>query len=108
MGVKSWLFYSKVMQNEKQINDLDADEQNPPDLSKLFDYPSFGELFSTADTRRYDEFCAKLTGTRENLERIVRYGSREESEKATRAVRAVEVTLDFLKTLQQMRQDQQK
>jgi len=96
------------MQNEKQINDLGAEEQNLPDLSKLFDYPSVGELFSTADTRRYDDFCAKLTTTRENLERIVRYGSREEAERATRAARAVEVTLEFLKNLQQMRQDSQK
>ena len=96
------------MQNEKQINDLDANEQNPPDMSTLFDYPSIGELFSTSDTRRYDEFCAKLAATRENLERIVRYGSREESERAARAARAVEVTLDFLKTLQQMRHDAHK
>lgn len=96
------------MQNEKQINDLEASEQNPPDLSRLFDYPSVGELFSTADTRRYDEFCAKLAATRENLERIVRYGSREESARAALAVRAVEVTLEFLQTLQQMRQDSQK
>lgn len=96
------------MQNEKQINDWETSETNPPDLSKLFDYPSVGELFSTSDTRRYDEFCAKLTATRENLERIVRYGSREESESASRAARAVQVTLDFLNTLQQMRQDAQK
>lgn len=96
------------MQNEKQINDLEESSQNSPDLSKLFDYPSVGELFSTADTRRYDEFCAKLTDTRQNLDRIVRYGSREESERAARAARAIEVTLEFLKNLQQMRQDSQK
>jgi hypothetical protein len=96
------------MQNEKQINDLDAKGENPPDLSRLFDYPSVGELFATADTRRYDEFCAKLSDTRQNLERIVRYGSREESERAQRAARAIEVTLEFLKNLQQMRREQQK
>lgn len=96
------------MQNEKQLNDLEESPQNPPDLSKLFDYPSVGELFSTSDTRRYDEFCARLTDTRQNLERIVRYGSREESERASRAARAIEVTLEFLENLQQMRQDSQK
>ncbi len=96
------------MKNEKQTNDLDAKEQNPTDLSKLFDYPSVGELFSTSDTRRYDEFCAKLTATRQNLERIVRYGAREESARAVRAARAIEVTLEFLENLQQMRQDSQK
>jgi hypothetical protein len=92
------------MQNQKQTNDLAANQQNSDDLAKLFDYPSVGELFSTGDTRRFDEFCAKLAATRENLERIVRYGSRDEAERASRAVRAVEVTLEFLQDLQKMRQ----
>jgi hypothetical protein len=96
------------MQNGKQIVDLAAGEQNSEDLAKLFDYPSVGELFSTGDMRRFDEFCAKLTATRENLERIVRYGTREEAESAARAARAVEVTLEFLLDLQKMRQNSQK
>ena len=96
------------MQNEKQLNDLTAGGENSPDLAKLFDYPSVGELFSTGDSRRFDEFCAKLTSTRENLERIVRYGTRDEAEKAARAVKAVETTLEFLQNLQKMRQNAQK
>jgi hypothetical protein len=96
------------MQNGEQTNDLAGGEQNSPDLAKLFDYPSVGELFSTGDSQRFDEFCAKLTATRENLERIVRYGTRDEAERAARAVRAVEVTLEFLENLQKMRQNLQK
>ena len=96
------------MQNQKQTNDLAANQQNSEDLAKLFDYPSVGELFSTGDMRRFDEFCAKMTATRENLERIVRYGTREEAESAARAARAVEVTLEFLLDLQKMRQNSQK
>jgi len=96
------------MQNGKQTEDLAAGEQNPEDLSKLFDYPSIGELFSTVDTRRFDEFCEKLAATRENLERIVRYGSRDEAERATRALKAVETTLEFLENLRKMRQSAQK
>lgn len=95
------------MQNGKQINDLSAAEKNSEDLAKLFDYPSVGELFSTGDSRRFDEFCAKLASTRENLERIVRYGTRDEAERAGRAVRAVETTLEFLRNLQKMRQQSQ-
>ena len=94
------------MQNGKQTDELPAAEQNPEDLSKLFDYPSVGELFSTSDTRRFDEFCARMIATRENLERIVRYGARDEAERATRAVKAVETTLEFLQNLQKMRQNQ--
>ena len=94
------------MRNEKQKEGLDGGEQNSEDITKLFDYPSVGELFSTADTRRFDEFCARLNVTRDNLERIVRYGSRDESERATRAIKAVETTLEFLQSLQKMRQEQ--
>ena len=94
------------MQNQKQIKDLDASDENSAELSKLFDYPSIGELFSGPDTRRLDEFCAKMIATRENLERIVRYGSRDEAERATRAIKAVETTLEFLQNLQKMRQHQ--
>jgi len=96
------------MQNGKQTNDLTANEQNSEDLTDLFNYPSIGELFSGSDSRRFDEFCRKLTATRENLERIVRYGTRDEAERATRAVRGLEVTLEFLQSLQKMRLDSQK
>jgi len=96
------------MQNGKQINDLSANAQYSDDLAKLFNYPSVGELFSDTDTRRFDEFCAKLAATRENLERIVRYGKADEAERAMRGVRGIEVTLEFLQTLQKMRQNAQK
>ena len=96
------------MQNGKQIDDLAAGEQNSEDLAKLFDYPSVGELFSTGDMRRFDEFCAKMTATRENLERIVRYGTQDEATRAVRAIKAIETTLEFLQNLQKMRQSSQK
>ncbi len=94
------------MQNGKEINNLTAKDQTAKgseDLAKLFNYPSVGELFSENNTRRLDEFCSKLNSTRENLERVVRYGNRDEADRATRAVRGIEVTLEFLQTLQQMR-----
>jgi hypothetical protein len=96
------------MQNGKQVDDLAGGVENSDDLAKLFDYPSVGELFSTGDTRRLDEFCAKLAATRENLERVVRYGSRDEATRAERAIKAFETTLEFLQNLQKMRQDSQK
>jgi hypothetical protein len=96
------------MQNQKHPSDLESASEIPSDLSKLFDYPSVGELFSNGDTRKFDEFRAKLKATRENLERVIRYGSRDEAEKAARAVKAIETTLEFLENLQQMRQTAQK
>jgi LDH2 family malate/lactate/ureidoglycolate dehydrogenase len=100
------------MQKEKQLNTLGENDQkirmDSQDLAKLFNYPSIGELFSGQDSQRLDDFSSKLQTTRENLERIVRYGNRDEAARATRAVRGIEVTLDFLKTLQDLRQQENK
>ena len=73
------------------------------EMAKLFDYPSIGELFSEADPRRLNDFFARLSATRENLERVVRYGNRDEAERASKAANAVSVTLDFHQKLQKMR-----
>jgi hypothetical protein len=96
------------MQNKQTADNSTADSilshLTEEDLAKLYDYPSIGQLFSEADTRRLDEFCLRLRSTRENLERVVRYGDRAEAERAGRAIRAVDVTVDFLQSLQKMRQ----
>lgn len=91
--------------NSDRVNNAQAARPEPEteDLTKLLNYPAIGELFSEGDSRRLEDFCARLTATRAELERIVRYGSRAEAESAGRAARAVTVTLDFLRKLQQMR-----
>lgn len=77
-------------------------------LAKIFDYPAIGELFSENSSFRLDEFRSKLSSTRDELERIVRYGSRDEADGAMRAVRGIEVTLEFLEKLQEMRLSENK
>lgn len=84
--------------NEKQNTELSREE-----MEKLFNYPSIGELFSEADPRRLNDFFARLFATRENLERVIRYGNRDEAERASKAANAVIVTLEFLQNLQKMR-----
>ena len=95
------------MQNKQAADNSTADsissQLTEEDLAKLYNYPAIGQLFSEPDTRRLDEFFLRLRATRENLERVVRYGDRAEAERAARAVRALEVTLDFLQSLQKMR-----
>lgn len=78
-------------------------ESDSQDLAKLFNYPAIGELFSGGDTRRLDEICSRFDSTRENLERIVRHGRRDEAESAARAIRGIEITLEFLQNLQNLR-----
>jgi len=72
-------------------------------LAQLFNYPSIGELFDDASLQKLDDFRSRLSNTRESLERVVRYGTRDESEKSEKAVRSINITLDFLDTLQKMR-----
>lgn len=72
-------------------------------LAQLFNYPSIGELFDDASLQKLNDFRARLSNTRENLERVVRYGSRDEAEKAEKSTRSINITLEFLDTLQKMR-----
>lgn len=86
-----------AMENEKHLDDR-ADE-----LARLFDYPAVGELFSDSDPRRVDDFCAGLEQRRADLERLIRRGTRDESDRATRAVKGIDVTLEFIRDLQNRR-----
>lgn len=81
----------------------DRSEVEIEDLSQIFNYPSIGQLFDDSDPQRLVVFRSRLTNTRENLERIIRYGNRDEANKAEKAARAVKITLEFLDTLQKMR-----
>lgn len=73
------------------------------DLARLFNYPSIGELFSDSDSAKLDSFRSRLASTRDQLEKVVRHGSREEADKAGVAIKGIDVTLDFLLSLDQMR-----
>lgn len=73
------------------------------DLLKLFNYPSIGELFSEGNSQHLDEFRKKLKTACQDLEQIIRHGKRDEAESAKQALRAVEVTLEFLQTLQDIK-----
>ncbi len=75
----------------------------PEDLSSLFNYPSIGQLFSETDLHSLQKFRAKMNQTFEDLERVIRRGSKEDAEKARRVADAIKITLEFLSTLEQAR-----
>jgi hypothetical protein len=83
-------------------------EFNSEDLAQIFNYPSIGQLFDNSDPLRLEVFRSRLSNTRENLERVIRYGNRDEADRAEKAARAVNITLDFLDRLQKMRVEQHK
>lgn len=80
-----------------------AGAASPEDLSSLLNYPSLGLLFEGSDARALEEMRARLGRTNQDLERVVRQGSKEEAERAARAARAVAATLSFLEELEQLR-----
>jgi hypothetical protein len=75
------------------------------DLSTVFNYPSLGQLFDADDARPLEEMRARLARTSQDLERVVRQGSKDDAERATRAARAVAVTQQFLDDLERLRRE---
>lgn len=77
-------------------------EESTGDLSSLLNYPALGRLFDGKGTESLEEMRGRLARTNQDLERVVRQGSKEDAERATRASRAVSVTLAFLEDLEQI------
>src|SRR5919112_736951 len=75
------------------------------DLSGLFNYPSLGRLLEGGDPRALEEMRGRLTRTGQELERVVRQGTREDADRAARAARAVTLTLALLDSLDGMRRE---
>lgn len=75
------------------------------DLAGLFHYPSLGRLLEGGDPRALEEMRGQLARTNQELERVVRQGTREDADRATRAARAVTLTLALLDSLEGMRRE---
>lgn len=84
-------------------SDKETSEFHTADLARLFHYPSIGQLFGESNTTAMGEFSSRMITTRDELEKIVRHGSREDADKAGVVIRSINVTLDFLTSLQEMR-----
>lgn len=74
------------------------------DLSTLFHYPAIGRLFENSDPNALAQMRQRLTLTSQNLERVIRQGTKEDAERAARALRAVGATLGLLDSLENLRQ----
>jgi hypothetical protein len=84
----------------------EAAEFSAEDLAKIFHYPSIGQLFSDPTSAASDDFKSRMVSTRDELEKIVRHGSREDADKAGIVINGINVTIDFLSSLQRMRAGQ--
>jgi len=80
-------------------------EAQTADLAGLYNFPSLGRLLEGGDPRALEEMRGRLARTNQELERVVRQGSREDADRAARAARAVTLTLALLDTLEGMRRE---
>jgi cell fate (sporulation/competence/biofilm development) regulator YlbF (YheA/YmcA/DUF963 family) len=76
------------------------------DISKILNYPSLDKLFDENNPNALAEIRGKFGKTQEDLERVIRQGSKEDAEKAGRVSRAIKITLDFLDNLEELKQKQ--
>lgn len=82
----------------------DSSAASSSDLSTLFHYPAIGRLFEGSNTDALSQMRAQLQRTSQNLERVIRQGTKEDAERAARALRAVGATLGLLDSLETLRQ----
>ena len=75
----------------------------PADFSALFNFPSLGRLFEGTDAEPLREMRARLERTRQELERVIRQGSKEDAERASQANEAYQTTLALFDKLEEIR-----
>jgi hypothetical protein len=70
------------------------------DLSAFLKFPSLSRLFQGPDQAALAEMRSRLTQTNQHLERVVRQGNKQDSERAALALRSYNLTLQLLKELE--------
>ncbi len=90
--------------NESISNEQIQIELTPEDLSALFNYPNLGKIFETATD--LEKMRNKLNFTYADLERVIRQGSKDDAEKATKAANAIKITLNLLETIEKIKTEQ--
>jgi hypothetical protein len=73
------------------------------DLVSIFHYPSIGHLFSDATSTALADFTSRMVAARDQLEKLVRHGSRQDADQAGIVIKGINVTLDFISSLERMR-----
>ena len=75
-------------------------------IKSLLNYPSLEKVFDQADSRGLSAIKQKMQSTVDDLERVIRRGTKEDAEKAVKVVEAYKTVLGFLDELENKRQAQ--
>jgi cell fate (sporulation/competence/biofilm development) regulator YlbF (YheA/YmcA/DUF963 family) len=74
------------------------------DISKILNYPALDKLFDEHNPNALAEIRGKFDKTQQDLERVIRQGSKEDAEKAGKVSRAIKITLDLLDNIEELKQ----
>ena len=88
--------------DSNQPEKLTAEETET--INSLLNYPSLEKVFDATDPRNPSAMKQKMQSTIDDLERVIRRGSKDDAEKAARAVEAYKIVLNFLDELETARQ----
>src|SRR5918992_5192416 len=77
-----------------------AAEPQANDLSVFLKFPSLSRLFQGPGQAALAEMRSRLTQTNQHLERVIRQGTKQDSERAVLASRSYNLTLKLLKELE--------
>ena len=80
--------------------DRPGSESPADDRSAFFRFPSLAHLFQGADRTALAEMRHQLTQTNQHLERVIRQGGKEDSDRAVLISRAYDLTLTLLEELE--------
>ena len=72
----------------------------PVDLTAFLKFPSLSRLFQTSEPGALANMRSQLAQTNQQLERVIRQGTKEEADRAVRVSRAYSLTLNLLDELE--------
>jgi len=70
------------------------------DLSAFLNFPSLSRLFQGVDRSALSALRSQLTQTKQNFERVIRQGTKEDADRAVLISRSYDLTLTLLEELE--------
>lgn len=93
-----------VLNAKQPQSNLNTNTAESELIESLFKYPSLETVFNTTGTPQLAAMKRRMQTTVDDLERVIRRGTREDAGKAVKVVEAYRITVKFLDELETIRQ----
>ena len=91
-----------------KVKHLESNRKISPEeaelIESLFKYPSLEKVFDSKDAPQLAAMKRKMQATVDDLERVIRRGTKEDAAKAAKVAEAYRIALKFLDELETIRQ----